>query len=103
MLQNRLKLAAQAGRTAYGVYVTQPAPAIVELVAQAGLDFVRIDSYHGTMSAETVDSLIRAGYASGITPTVGVQKDHVRILSMLDQGLRGIPVTAVEIAEPAQA
>ena len=80
MQQNRIKLAAQAGRTAYGMYVTQPAPALVELAGQAGLDFVRIDAYHGTMSAETVDSLIRAAVAAGITPTVRVANDPVQIL-----------------------
>jgi 4-hydroxy-2-oxoheptanedioate aldolase len=101
--QNRLKLAAQAGRAAYGIYVTQPAPALVEIAAQAGLDFVRIDAYHGTMGAETTDSLIRAAYASGITPTVRVANDPVQILSVLEQGAMAITVPDVESAEAARA
>jgi 4-hydroxy-2-oxoheptanedioate aldolase len=103
MQQNRLKLAAREGRTAYGMYVTQPAPALVELAAQAGLDFVRIDAYHGTMDTETVDSLIRAAYAGGITPTVRVANDPVQILSVLEQGVMGLTVPDVESAEAARA
>ena len=101
--KNRLKLAAQAGRTAYGIYVTQPAPALVELAAQAGLDFVRIDAYHGTMSAETVDALIRAAYAGDVTPTVRVANDPVQILSVLEQGAMALTVPDVESAEQARA
>ena len=100
---NRIKLAAAAKRTAYGIYVTQPAPALVEIAAQAGLDFVRIDAYHGTMSAETVDGLIRAAYAGGITPTVRVANDPVAILSVLEQGAMAITVPDVESAEDARA
>jgi 4-hydroxy-2-oxoheptanedioate aldolase len=103
MLRNGIKLAAQAGRAAYGVYITQPAPALVELAAQAGLDFVRIDAYHGTMSAETVDGLIRAAYAGGITPTVRVANDPVQILSVLEQGAMGLTVPDVESAAAARA
>ena len=103
MLKNRLKEAALAGRTAYGLYVTQPAPALVEVAAQAGIDFVRIDAYHGTMSAETVDSLIRAAYAVRITPTVRVANDPVAILSVLEQGAMALTVPDVESAEMARA
>src|SRR5207248_10846750 len=45
----------------------------------------------------------RAGYASGITPTVRVETDPVRILSVLEQGVMGITVPDVESAEAAQA
>lgn len=103
MLQNRLKQAARSGRTAYGVYITQPAPALVELAAQAGFDFVRIDAYHGTMSPETMESLIRAAYASGITPTVRVANDPVQILAALEQGAMGITVPDIESAAAARA
>ncbi|MFN8521599.1 MAG: aldolase/citrate lyase family protein [Chloroflexota bacterium] len=102
MLKNALKAAAAEGRTAFGMYVTQPAPSIVEVAAQAGLDFVRIDTYHGTMGAETVDSLIRAAYAAGITPTARVQNDPVAILSVLEQGCMGITVPDVEDAQTAR-
>jgi 4-hydroxy-2-oxoheptanedioate aldolase len=80
MQTNRLKAAARDGRTAWGVYVTQPAPALVELAARAGLDFVRVDAYHGRMNAETVDALIRAGLASDITPTVRIANDRLQFL-----------------------
>jgi 4-hydroxy-2-oxoheptanedioate aldolase len=101
MQANRLKAAAREGRTAWGVYVTQPAPALVELAARAGLDFVRIDAYHGPMSAETVDDLIRAAFASDVTPTVRVANDRLQILSVLESGAMAITVPDVESRETA--
>jgi 4-hydroxy-2-oxoheptanedioate aldolase len=101
MQLNRLKAAARESRTAWGMYVTQPAPALVELAARAGLDFVRIDAYHGRMSAETVDGLIRAGFASGITPTVRVANDRLQILAALESGAMAVTVPDVDSAEAA--
>jgi 2-keto-3-deoxy-L-rhamnonate aldolase RhmA len=101
MQANRLKAAAREGRTAWGMYVTQPAPALVELAARAGLDFVRIDAYHGRMSAETVDGLIRAGFASDVTPTVRVANDRLQILSALESGAMAITVPDIETREDA--
>src|SRR5207248_2502420 len=45
----------------------------------------------------------RAGYASGITPTVRVETDPVRILPVLEQGVMGLTVPDVESAEAARA
>jgi 4-hydroxy-2-oxoheptanedioate aldolase len=103
MQANRIKQAAREKRTAYGIYVTLAAPALVELAGQAGLDFVRIDTYHGTMSPESVDNLIRAAYAAGITPTARVENDPVAILSVLEQGCMAITVPDVETPEAARA
>jgi 4-hydroxy-2-oxoheptanedioate aldolase len=103
MLRNAIKRAAAEGRTAFGMYVTQPAPSLVEVAGQAGLDFVRIDTYHGTMDSQTVDSLVRAAYAAGITPTARVQNDPVAILSVLEQGCMGITAPDIEDAATARA
>jgi 2-keto-3-deoxy-L-rhamnonate aldolase RhmA len=102
MLKNRIKAAAAEKRTAFGCYITQPAPALVEIAAQAGLDFVRIDTYHGTMSIETIDGLIRAAYANGITATARVQNHPFAILQLLQIGLMGVNVPDVEDAEMAK-
>src|SRR5262245_21917912 len=102
MMKNRIRAAAAEKRTAFGCYITQPAPALVEVAAQAGLDFVRIDTYHGTMSIETIDGLIQAAYANGITPTARVQNHPFAILQLLQIGLMGVNVPDVEDAEMAQ-
>lgn len=100
---NRIKQAVQQGRTAYGVYITQPAPGLVEVAAQAGLDFIRVDVSHAILNPETVASLFTAAYASGITPTVRVANDPVQIVSVLEQGAMGLTIPDVESVDQAQA
>jgi 4-hydroxy-2-oxoheptanedioate aldolase len=103
MLKNAIKAAGAEKHTALGCYITQPAPALVEVAAAAGLDFVRLDTYHGTMTIETIDALIRAAYASGLTPTARVQNHPFAILQLLQLGLMGVSVPDIEDAEMARA
>lgn len=103
LIPNRIREAARAQRTAFGIYVTQPAPALVEVAGAAGLDFVRIDAYHGALGTETVAALIRAAYAANVCPTVRVANDAAQILSVLEQGAMGITVPGVDSAEAARA
>lgn len=103
LIPNRIRAAAGAGRTAFGIYVTQPAPALVEVAAAAGLDFVRIDAYHGALSSETIAALIRAAYAAGVCPTVRVANDELAILSALEHGAMAITVPGIDSPEAARA
>jgi 4-hydroxy-2-oxoheptanedioate aldolase len=103
MMTNRIKAAAREGRTAFGIYITQPAPVLVDLAGQAGLDFVRIDAYHGALGAETIDGLIRASYASGLTPSIRVGNDPREILSALECGAMALTIPEVDSAEAARA
>lgn len=103
LIPNRIREAAAARRSALGIYVTQPAPAIVEIAGAAGLDFVRIDAYHGTLTSEAIGQLIRAGYASNVCPTVRVTNDPIQILAALEQGAMGITVPEVDSADVARA
>jgi len=54
------------------------------------------------MSIETIDGLIRAAYANGITATARVQNHPFAILQLLQIGLMGVNVPDVEDAEMAQ-
>lgn len=100
---NRIKQAALAKRTAYGMYVRLPAPGIVDVAGQAGLDFIRIDLYHGGLSLETAEGLIRAAYAVGLTPTARVEPDGQQIQAILERGALSITVPGVDSPEMARS
>lgn len=100
---NAIRRAALEGRTAFGMYVRLPAPGIVDLVGQAGLDFIRIDLFHGGLSLETAEGLIRAAYGVGLTPTARVAADAVLIHGVLERGALSITVPGVDDPEAARA
>jgi 4-hydroxy-2-oxoheptanedioate aldolase len=76
-----------------------PSPALIEMAAFAGFDFVVIDNEHGMSSFETTEHMLRAARASGIMPIVRCfETDIPRIL---DAGASGIKVPMVETPEQA--
>jgi 2-keto-3-deoxy-L-rhamnonate aldolase RhmA len=96
---NRVRVAYQEGRPSFGVYARIPSTATIELLAHAGLDFVRIDLLENHIGPETLRTLIQAADAAGITPFVRVPAvDPQAIRVALDLGASGIIVPEVETA-----
>jgi 4-hydroxy-2-oxoheptanedioate aldolase len=91
MQANSTKAKLSRGELVFGPLITAADPRLVELAAEAGMDFVRIDGEHGPMTLETIENMVRAAEASGITPTARIpaNRDEV-VLSYLDRGLCGI-------------
>ena len=93
---NRVRKAFLEGRPSFGVYARLPSPAMMELLAFAGLDFVRIDLTQNDIGLETLRSMTRAAHASGITPFVRVPRvDAETICAVLDVGVLGVIVPEV--------
>lgn len=96
---NRVRVAYREGRPSFGVYARIPSTATIELLAHAGLDFVRIDLLENHIGPETLRALIQAAHAAGITPFVrvpAVAPDAIR--TALDLGASGVIVPEVESA-----
>ena len=99
-LDTRLRPALHAGVPLHGVFCGLPLPALVEMAALAGFDFVVIDNEHGMASYETTEHMLRAARASGILPIVRCfEADIPRVL---DAGASGIKVPMVQTPEQAQ-
>jgi 2-keto-3-deoxy-L-rhamnonate aldolase RhmA len=92
---NPIKKAINDGHLVYGLYICVPSPTILELAANAGLDFVRIDCYHSALDLAATEHMIRTAEACGIVPFVRVNCDPQRILSVLEMGAMGIIVPDV--------
>lgn len=100
---NRVKQLYRVGKPAYGTYVSLPAPALVEVAALAGFDFVRLDAYHVAFNPETLENMIRTAYAHGITPWVRCRNDPWVIMTTIDSGAQAITIPNVGSVEAAKA
>ena len=103
MKTNRMKARLLAGTPAYGASVMIPSPQLVEMLGCAGFDWVLIDCEHGTISLETVELMVMAAEAAGITPIARPATNSAsHILQLMDRGVMGVQVPHVNSAEDAR-
>ncbi|RME99793.1 MAG: 2-dehydro-3-deoxyglucarate aldolase [Alphaproteobacteria bacterium] len=104
MRTNRLKKKLLEGKPAVGCSVMIPSPELVEMLAAIGFDWVLIDCEHGAMSMETVENMVRAAEAFGITPIGRPRRnDPSDIMMLMNRGVMGVQVPYVDTAEQAEA
>ncbi|VVO24665.1 HpcH/HpaI aldolase family protein [Pseudomonas fluorescens] len=97
---NQLKLKLSTGEPAYGLISSIPSPAAIELIAEAGFDFVIIDMEHVLINPETVENMIRTAESYAITPLVRVADLNPKtLLRLLDGGAQGIVLPMIESPE----
>jgi 4-hydroxy-2-oxoheptanedioate aldolase len=103
-MKNRMKAKLAAGEPAFGLSVMIPSPQVVESAAGLGFDWVLIDCEHGTIGVETMELMIMAAEASGVTPIVRPRSNAAaEILQAMDRGAQGVQVPHVSDAEAARA
>jgi 2-dehydro-3-deoxyglucarate aldolase/4-hydroxy-2-oxoheptanedioate aldolase len=94
---NQLRQRLEAGRLAVGTMIAElRQPAVMQSLANAGLDWTIIDNEHGVFNPETIAELSRAGRAVGVTPIVRVPVvTYEQITHALDGGAQGIMLPRV--------
>lgn len=86
-----------------GPFMKVSDPALVEVAAFAGFDFVIIDLEHGPNTIQTVQGHVRAAQAKGITPVIRVPEINENMISKaLDIGADYVQVPQIETAEDAK-
>jgi len=104
MQTNRMKAKFAAGEPAFGLSVMIPSPQIVESAAGMGFDWVLIDCEHGTVGLESMELMVMAAEASGVTPIVRPRTNAAEdILQAMDRGAQGVQVPHVNTAAQARA
>ena len=99
-LDTRLPDMLRSGQRLRGIFNALPSPAIIEMCAYAGFDFVIIDNEHGCADYETTENMLRAARASGIVPVV---RCFARDISrLLDMGANAVQIPMVGTAEQAR-
>jgi len=92
----------KAGQIACGCGLTFPAAAVIELMGQAGFDYVSFDGEHGPFTPESLDDMCRFAELAGLTPMARVPNiEPSTILRFLDRGIMGI--TGPHITNGARA
>lgn len=103
MPPNRLKSELKAGRTVFGTWSMLPSPSVINVLANAGLDFVILDMEHGPMTFETAEMQLYAAEVAGCTPIIRLgEGSNPTILHALEIGARSILVSQVATPEEAQ-
>lgn len=98
-LDTRLPDLLRSGNRLRGIFNSISCPAIVEMCAFAGFDFIIIDNEHGSSDLQTTEHMLRAARASGIVPIVRcLEHDIPRIL---DMGASGVQIPMVRDAAHA--
>ena len=96
MLSNPMKRKLLAGEPAFGVSVMFPSPHVVDIVGRLGFDWVLIDCEHGSISIESVELMVLAAEAAGITPIARPQVNSFEaICQLMDRGVMGVQVPHV--------
>jgi 4-hydroxy-2-oxoheptanedioate aldolase len=100
---NQLRRGWSAGERTVGTWCTVPHRAAVEVVAQAGFDWVIVDWQHGHFGAESLASMIDAAAFAGAVPLVRVPvNESWMIQKALDLGGYGVVVPLVNTAADAR-
>jgi len=102
--ENKLKSALSEGKVVCGLAVMSRSPIMVEILGYSGFDFCFIDTEHTPIGSDlTLEHLIRAAEASGITPVVRVKENREHyIRNALEAGAQGVVVPHVATREDAE-
>lgn len=104
MQSNRMKAKFAAGEPAFGLSVMIPSPQIVESAAGLGFDWVLIDCEHGTVALESMELMVMAAEAAGVTPIVRPRTNSASdILQAMDRGAMGVQIPHIKSADEARA
>lgn len=101
--RNRVKAMLATGKKVVGTFLASHSSSNLEVLAMAGFDFVVIDAEHSMKNPETIEHLIVAAEAAGITPFVRIQEDIGLIERTLSVGARGLMVPMCNTREYAQS
>lgn len=88
-----------------GSWITLAHPAIAEIMARTGFDWLTVDLEHSVITIREAEELIRVIDLCGVVPLVRLSaNDHVQIKRVMDAGAHGIIVPMVNsVAEAGRA
>ena len=100
---DHLKTKLHSGVLTVGSWITLGHPAIAEIMAKAGFDWLSIDLEHSVITLREAEELIRVADLCGTIPLVRMSSnDSVQIKRVMDAGAHGIIVPMVNTPEEAR-
>lgn len=104
MAANSLRERLRKGEAVLGTILPLPSPEVAEIIGLAGYDCILLDTEHGPLTSETLQTMARACKTANAVPLVRVPENNPKtILRALDCGCTGVMVPQVETPEQAAA
>lgn len=104
MRANTAKQKMLQGKPAFGYSLQLGSPLVAEALASCGVDFILIDTQHGSFSPEsTILTLMALTHGMAVPMARVARNDYTLIGRLLDEGALGIIVPMVHTREEAQA
>ena len=101
--ENKVKQRLKNGETVIGSFVKTNDPAVVEVMAMAGFDFILVDNEHTAMNIENLVNIFRTAEIYNLPAMVRVRTNHpVEILQALDAGALGVLSPQINTVADAQ-
>ncbi len=101
---NSFKEALRTQQLTLGAWVQIGHPAVAEIYAEAGFDWICVDLEHGIIDLESMANLFRGIQGSGVIPVARIpENDPTWIHRSLDAGARGLIIPRVNSADEAEA
>ena len=102
-MNNNLKNLLSKNKLSIGSWITLAHPAIAEIMAKAGFDWLVVDLEHSVITIREAEELIRIIELCGVFPLVRLSaNDPVQIKRVMDSGAEGIIVPMTNTKEDAQ-
>lgn len=103
MRENTAKTKMKNGQPAFGYAIGMGSPVAAEALANCGIDFILLDTQHGTWGQDSTNMALLAMRTSSAIPMARVARnDYTLIGRLLDEGAMGIVVPMVESPEDAK-
>lgn len=103
-LANTAKQKMVRGEAAFGYALGLGSPLAAEVLAHCGIDFLLLDTQHGSFGQDSTIAALIAMAAGSATPMARVARnDYTLIGRLLDEGTLGIVVPMVNTVEDARA
>jgi len=100
---NPLKEKMDAGQAVLGTFVKLVDPAVSEILALCGFDFLLFDMEHAPIDIRSLDNMTRACLLGGSIPIARLETGRPEvILRAMDLGLYGVQIPHVETVEDAR-
>src|SRR5919201_2753979 len=103
MKLNTAKQKLLRGEPAFGYSLAFPAPTVAEALAGTGIDFVMVDTQHGSFGQDATIACLLAITTGSAVPMARVARNDYNLIGLLlHDGALGIVVPMVDTAEDAK-
>jgi 4-hydroxy-2-oxoheptanedioate aldolase len=104
MKVNTAKQKMLEGKPAFGYPMGLGSPLVAEILSNCGIDFLMIDTQHGSWGQDSTIAALMATLAGSAVPMARVARnDYTMIGRLLDEGVMGMVVPMVHTPEDAKA